>query len=205
MGEFYGREVEMTIKQAMRTVGVVLSALLLGMSAHATAYGQSDRADRPDSQEVRSPRRERATDTEETQGAPATVTERQTRKYGRTPKVNELKGIQTFGIAGSASGNQYQETFDAATADYQKFLGKFSNTAFANSHVRLRFDDFAPAYFIALNTQVGGKVSTGLELAEKRAQLRSYEKILREDVGLDQETAKRIEREAKQILKSFRK
>lgn len=193
----------MTIKQAMRTVGVALGAFILCTCANATAYGQNDRSDRPDSQDVGPSQRERTGDKQATQAQTDEDARKQTLKYSRTRRLGNSGGIQTLTLT-PESGNPHQETLDRATAGYQTFLTKFGDAAYANSHVKLRFEDFAPAYFIVLNAQVGDKVGNGFALAEKRAQLRSYKKILREDTGLDEKTAAKVEQEAKQLLKSFR-
>lgn len=195
----------MTTYQSMRTVVAVLGMAFLWLCIPVTAYGQSDRTDRPDSQDVSSPRKDSVRERPQDQKPPSEVTRQQTLKYGSAPRVGDLKAIQSLAIDGARSANEFQAAFDRAVTDHTRFLEKFSDTAYGNSHVKLRFDDFALAYFIVRNPQVSGKFSDGLQLAEKRAQLRSYKKILREDAGLDRENAERIEKEAKLILKSFSK
>jgi len=130
---------------------------------------------------------------------PDSAARSETAKYGNTSRNAVIHGML------ATRKDDYEKAFSQSKNDYAKFLERFvPGEPYAQTHVKLRFEDFAPAYFLVLYPEVATKFPTGLGLAEERAQLTSYENILRRDLGIDKDKAKSMVKEARAVLKSFK-
>jgi hypothetical protein len=129
---------------------------------------------------------------------PGAAARKQISEYGNTAR------IAVSGAVG-VPRDQYEKAIAEAKNDYEGFVAQFTPGApFAQTHVKLRFEDFAPAYFLVLNSEVKTKFRSGRELAERRAQRISYEKLLNREVGFDKDTAKSTVKDAKALVASFK-
>lgn len=187
---------------------VVLLALLAVACVHTTAYGQREGRDRPDSVGSRSiggrdgaqSRRDRQPED------PEAKVEEQLRKTARTPNTAGLRaaggGREALTAAGVADENNYAKAYAEARLAYEAEFPKEDKSKYAT----IGLEDFARAYIIALHPVVKRKYG-GYQLALLRAMTTTYdgyEEILREKVPeLGEETAEKLEDEAKKVVKAL--
>jgi len=180
-----------------RVIKFLVAIAVFIAAGSVTVFAQRDRVG-SESRAVRTGRETTEATTTKPVEDPAASARSQTSKYGSTSKMATRGGV-------GVPGDQYERAFAEAKRDYADFLAQFvPGATFAQTHVKLRFEDFAPAYFLILNSEVRTRFRGGRELAERRAQLISYEKILIREVRFDKDSAKSSVKEARAIVASFK-